>query len=132
MAKELPAILTEPPEVDKPHRNLQVGDVVIVKDDSAPRNLWKLAHVDQTYPDDDGLVSKVHIAVADDSLDNERRRTRAVAFLERPIQKLILLPPTIHTRTGEPPSRSHISDSVSLRESSRQGHLFSLGYFSKL
>ena len=89
--------------MDKPHRNLQVGDVVIVKDDSAPRNLWKLTHVDQTYPGDDGLVSKVHIAVADDSLDNERRRTRAVAFLERPIQKLILLPPTIHTRTGESP-----------------------------
>lgn len=94
MVKELPAILTEPPEVDKPHRNLQVGDIVIVKDNSAPRNLWKLAHVDQTYLDDDGLVSKVHIAVADDSLDNERRRTRAVAFPERPIQKLILLPPT--------------------------------------
>ena len=93
MVKELPAILTEPPELDKPHRNLQVGDVVIVKDDSAPRNLWKQAHVDQTYPDDDDLVSKVHIAVADDSLDNERRRTRAVVFLEKPIQKLILLPP---------------------------------------
>lgn len=75
------------------HRNLQVDDVVILKDDNSPRNLWKLARVDQTYPDDDGLVRKVRIAVADDSLDNKGRRTRAVAFLERPIQKLILLLP---------------------------------------
>ena len=75
------------------HRNLQVDEVVILKDDSSPRNLWKLARVDQTYPDDDGLVRKVRIAVADDSLDKEGRRTRAVTFLERPIQKLILLLP---------------------------------------
>ena len=75
------------------HRNLQVDDVVILKDDNSPRNLWKLASVDQTYPDDDGLVRKVRIAVADDSSDNKGRRTTAVAFLERPIQKLILLLP---------------------------------------
>jgi len=66
MAKERPGILTEPSEVDKPHRNLQVGDVVILKDDSAPRNPWKLARVDQTYLDDDGLVRKVCIAVAEE------------------------------------------------------------------
>lgn len=75
------------------HRNLQVDDVVIMKDDSSPRNMWKLARVDQTHPDDDGLVRKVRIAVADHSLDNKGRRTRAVVFLERPIQKLILLLP---------------------------------------
>jgi len=75
------------------HRNLQVDDIVILKDDSSPRNLWELARVEQTYSDNDGLVKKVRIAVADDSLDNEGKRTRAVVFLKRPIQKLILLLP---------------------------------------
>ena len=90
------------------HRNLQVDDVVILKDDNSPRNLWKLARVDQTYPDGDGLVRKVRIAIADDSLDNKGRRTRAVAFLERPIQKLILLlPADLDENRGIPIEEPH-------------------------
>ena len=33
-------------------RNLQVDDIVIIKDDNPPRNCWKLALVEETYPDD--------------------------------------------------------------------------------
>lgn len=39
-----------------PRRNVQVGDVVIVKDDNVPRNDWKLARIVETSTDDDGLV----------------------------------------------------------------------------
>lgn len=46
-----------------------------------------------TYPDNDGLTRKVRIAVADDSVDDKGRPTRPVAYLDRPIQKLILLLP---------------------------------------
>ena len=76
MAKELSTILTEPPEVEKPGRNRR-----------------KLARDDHTYPDNDGLTRKVRIAVADDSVDNKGRPIRPVAYLDRPIQKLILLLP---------------------------------------
>ena len=75
-------------------RNLQVDDVVIVKDDSLPRNRWKLARVSETYPDNDGLVRKVRIVVATDALDDLGRPTKAAVYLERPVQKLVLLLPT--------------------------------------
>ena len=37
-----------------PQKNLEEGDIVILKDDSVPRNSWKLARVGATYPDADG------------------------------------------------------------------------------
>lgn len=36
--------------VPRPHRNLEVGDVVILNDDNLPRNCWKLAQINETYP----------------------------------------------------------------------------------
>ena len=60
-------------------RNLQVDDVVIVKDDSLPRNCWKLARVSETYPNNDSLVRKVRIVVATDDLG---RPTKAAVYLE--------------------------------------------------
>ena len=50
-----------------PMKNVEVGDIVILKDDSVPRNCWKLARVETTYPDADGYVRKVKVAVADQS-----------------------------------------------------------------
>ena len=44
----------------RPRGNMQVGDVVIVKDDNKTRNRWCLAWVIETYPNkDDGLVPSV-------------------------------------------------------------------------
>ena len=48
-------------------KNVKVGDIVILKDDSVPRNCWKLARVKPIYPDADGYVRKVKVAVADQS-----------------------------------------------------------------
>lgn len=73
----------------RPHKNLQVNDVVILKDENLPRNCWKLARVEEIYPDDDGLVRKVKIAVSSDSLDSSGRPTKSVVYLERPVHKLI-------------------------------------------
>ena len=75
-------------------RNLQVDDVVIVNDDSLPINRWKLAHVSETYPDNDGLVKKVRIVVSTDALDDFGRPKKAAVYLELPVQKLVLLLPT--------------------------------------
>jgi len=72
-------------------RNLGVDDIVLVMDDNLPRNQWVLARVCKVYNDDDGHVRKVRVTVGDKYLDPKGRRTRQSSFLERPIQKLVLL-----------------------------------------
>ena len=72
-------------------RNLQVDDIVIVKDDNSPRNCWKIARVEETYPDDDGLVRKVRLKIADRNLDDNGRPRGPATSLYRPVQKLVLL-----------------------------------------
>ena len=90
-----------------PMKNVDVGDMVILKDDSVPRNCWKLARVETTYPDADGYVQKVKVAVADQSRDVKGKRTGAtVSYLERPIHGLILLMSHKEQKTGESQPRS--------------------------
>ena len=72
-------------------RNLQVDDIIIVKEESLSRNHWKLGRVDKTYPNDNGLIGKVRVVFATDSLDDSGRPTKSVVHLERPVQKVILL-----------------------------------------
>lgn len=69
----------------KPQKNLEEGDIVILKDDGVPRNSWKLARVEATYLDADGYVRKVKVVVAD------RSRQSGASHYERPIHGLILL-----------------------------------------
>lgn len=82
-------------------RNMAVDDVVIVKDDNLPRNRWQLARVFKTYESDDGLVRKVKVVVADPSIDKHGRRSKAPVFLERPVQKLVLLMPCSEALTED-------------------------------
>ena len=90
-----------------PMKNVEVGDIVILKDDSVPRNCWKLARVETTYPDADGYVRKVKVAVADQSQDVKGKRMGAtVSYLERPIHGLILLMSHKEQKTGESQPRS--------------------------
>jgi hypothetical protein len=71
---------------------MRVGDIVLIKDDNAPRNLWRKARVDEVYTDEDGLVRKVKLITVADPLLNERgKRNRVATILERPIQKLVVL-----------------------------------------
>ena len=74
-----------------PRRNLQPGDVVLLKDDSTARNQWRSARVEETYMDEDGLVRGVRVLVGDAHLNEKGERIRAKSVLERPIQKLVLL-----------------------------------------
>ncbi|KAL9967307.1 hypothetical protein ACROYT_G025507 [Oculina patagonica] len=77
----------------RPRRNLLVNDVVLIKDENLPRNAWQLARVSAVYPSSDGQVRKVQIALADSCLDNKGKRIDSVRYLERPVQKLVLLMP---------------------------------------
>jgi hypothetical protein len=84
--------------------NFKSGDIVIIKDESLPRNLWKLARVAHVYQGSDGHVRSVKLTLAQNSLDNCGRRTQPVMYLDRPIHKLVLLlrPDDDGTPVGEP------------------------------
>ena len=72
-----------------PKRSFQIDDVVLVKDENAPRNIWKVAKVVENNADEDGYVRKVKLVMADSHLDNKGRRTKPPTYLERPIHSLV-------------------------------------------
>ena len=59
----------------RPLRNMQIGDIVLVKDDNTPRNQWQLARVTEAQRGNDGLVRKVNLAVGDRHLATSGKRT---------------------------------------------------------
>eukprot|EP00057_Strongylocentrotus_purpuratus_P017851 XP_011672325.1 PREDICTED: uncharacterized protein LOC105442158 [Strongylocentrotus purpuratus] len=74
-----------------PRRNLQVGDIVLLTDDEAPRMKWPIAMVAEATPDEDGLVRRVQVRVGTKDLDNKGRPNKKLAEYWRPVQKLVLL-----------------------------------------
>nr|XP_054761439.1 uncharacterized protein LOC129267841 [Lytechinus pictus] len=62
----------------EPQRSLQVGDLVLVVDQTLPRNSWLLGRVTQVYADDEGLVRKAEV------------KTKLGVYL-RPISKLCFI-----------------------------------------
>jgi len=91
----------------KPQRDLNVDDIVLIKDDSLARNHWELGRVTRTYPDKDGRVRKVQVTLADPSIDAKGVRVHPPRFLERPIHKLVFLmswSDAVEERPGEFPT----------------------------
>nr|XP_039261646.1 uncharacterized protein LOC120337819 [Styela clava] len=74
-------------------RNFKTGDVVLISDESSPRNLWKLGRVSETTAGSDGLVRRVKLNVANRNLNSAGKRVSTPTVLERPIHKLVLLVP---------------------------------------
>ena len=67
---------------------------LVMREDSVPRNLWKLACVAATHPDEKGYVRKVKLAVADQSLESNGTSKKLYSNLfptSRPIYGLVLL-----------------------------------------
>ena len=63
-----------------------------MRDESVPRNLWKLACVAAAHADEEGYVRKVKLAVADQSLDsNGTSKKPFISYFDRPIHGLVLL-----------------------------------------
>ena len=73
------------------HNDLQIGDIVIFKDQDLPRNRWELGRVIKTNESQDGCVRSVQLLIGDSSLDDSGKRIKARRTLERPIHKLVLL-----------------------------------------
>ncbi|XP_061793005.1 uncharacterized protein [Nerophis lumbriciformis] len=75
----------------KTRRNAKVNDKVLIQDDTAPRNDWKLAKVTAVCPNEDGCVRKVQLLISDSTLDDHGTRLNKQTHLDRPIHKTVTL-----------------------------------------
>ena len=89
--KEFLLSLQERQKWIRPRKNLQVNDIVIVKEDDIPRNQWRVCRVVEVLPDEYGLVRKVRLEVGSQNLASNGKRNQPLSTLERPIHKLVLL-----------------------------------------
>ncbi|XP_072022787.1 uncharacterized protein [Amphiura filiformis] len=62
----------------QPKRNLQVGDIVLVLDNSAPRNSWPMGRIEKIHVGNRGLLRSVTVKTQSTTLD-------------RPVNKVCLL-----------------------------------------
>lgn len=76
--KEYLPLMQERNKWNSIRRNLSPGDLVIIVDNTAPRNSWLMGRVMKTFPDDKGYVRSVLV------------KTKA-SLIQRPIDKLCLL-----------------------------------------
>lgn len=65
----------------QPRRNIAVGDIVLVKDESIGRFQWPMGRIESVTTDRDGQVRKVKVFVP----------TLPAQILERPVHKLVVL-----------------------------------------
>ena len=77
-SKEYLPLLQRRQKWTRQHRNLAVGDVVLVSAENSPRNLWPLGRIVEVFPDRKGFVRRARVKVKS-------------TILERPIDKLCLL-----------------------------------------
>ena len=90
--KEYMLTLQERQKWKRIRRDSKVGDIVLIKDDDlVGRNQWQLAKVVEVYESADGHVRSAKLLVADSTLDCKGKRTKPAKFLERLVQKLVLL-----------------------------------------
>ena len=63
----------------RPHRNAEVGDLVLLVDECLPRGQWRMGRIVKLFPSRDGLIRTVEV------------KTGALTSFVRPVQKLCLL-----------------------------------------
>lgn len=68
-----------------------MDNIVIIKDDNVPCNRWQLARISEVHQGSDGCVHTVKLVLTDTCLDDKGRRVNQLKYLERPIQKLVLV-----------------------------------------
>lgn len=83
-SREYLPCLQHRPKWTVPRRNLQVGDLVLLRDKQIARNCWPMARVSAVFPGKDGYVRKVEVSTTDQG--------NIKTFL-RPISEVVLLLP---------------------------------------
>lgn len=75
----------------KDQRNAKINDIVLLQEDTTPRNQWRMAKVVEVYPGKDGRVRRLKLLISDSTLDEKGRRISNPVHLERPIHKTVTL-----------------------------------------
>ena len=70
--------------------NVNVGDIVLVADESA-RCDWRLGRITNTLPGKDGLVRKVEVTLGNQLIDMKGKPIQAASVLTRPITKVVIV-----------------------------------------
>ncbi|GFS14891.1 myosin, heavy polypeptide 9a, non-muscle [Elysia marginata] len=71
--------------------NLEVGDVVVLRDDNVCRNDWRLARVTEVFSSADGLVRRCRLKISRPQQDAVTDNESQVCELERHVCRLTLL-----------------------------------------
>jgi len=76
-------------------RELRLGDVVLVLEDSSFQNQYRLAKVTETFTGKDGIVRRVAVAYKNTKLGEKPREYKGVGYTTvlRSCQRLILIVP---------------------------------------
>ena len=73
-----------------PRPNLEVGDIVLLKDECLPRCQWRLARVARADVGSDGLVRTVRIMLGNREVGRVGQ-TVVPTYLDRPVTKVVFL-----------------------------------------
>lgn len=71
-------------------QNLVIGDTELIAGDAIEECQW-LGKVVEAFKSSDNLVRKVKLLTGDPGLSDNGKRQNALKYLERPVQKVILL-----------------------------------------
>lgn len=75
-----------------PHENIQIGQIVLVKEDNLPPASWLYGRVVKTYAGNDSLVRSVDIQTRFGETRLKDHQPQKTNIVSRPIHKLCLLP----------------------------------------
>ena len=77
------------------HRNLKIGDVVMIQDSNLVRGNWKLEKVSNVYPGADGKVRRVDVQYKNLTANEPMKQYQGKGYVtvQRPVQRLVLLIP---------------------------------------
>ena len=74
-------------------RNLKVNDVCLLRDNNAVRGDWRLARVNEVYPDNNGIVRNVEVAVSINTNGSAKYKPSSCNLLKRHVSNLLVLVP---------------------------------------
>ena len=67
---------------------IKLDSIVLVSDENAPRNDWKLGRVVERYPSHDNIVRSVKVLIGNKKYPKDRKKCQ---YLTRPVSKVIVL-----------------------------------------
>ena len=68
-----------------------IADTELIADDAIPWHEWKLGKVVEAFNKSSDLVRNVKLLTGDPGLTDNGKQQNALKYLERPVQKVILL-----------------------------------------